>query len=125
MGSDQPAGTRWQDQIEIGFIGVCRFAGVCGMQPGTRGFEESGGHWRLIETSAVRLPPIGMEIGDRSSSRPEVRRPSLQCSVRSMIVEETAVIEQLVFEIRRAPEEGAIQEFTSDRADKSFHKGMG
>jgi hypothetical protein len=42
-----------------------------------------------------------------------------------MIVEETAVIEQLVFEIRRAPEEGAIQEFTSDRADESFHKGMG
>ncbi|MFH1573735.1 MAG: hypothetical protein ABIG68_07105 [Acidobacteriota bacterium] len=45
--------------------------------------------------------------------------------MRSMIVKVTHEIEQFAFEIRRGPEEGAIQEFTSDRADESFHKGMG
>ncbi len=45
--------------------------------------------------------------------------------MRSMIVEVSREIEQFAFEIRRGPEQGAIQEFTSDRADESFHKWMG
>ena len=44
--------------------------------------------------------------------------------MRSIIVEVSREIEQFAFEIRRRPEEGAIQEFTPDRADESFHKAM-
>ncbi len=45
--------------------------------------------------------------------------------MRAMMVEVCSEIEQLVFEIRRGPEQRAIQVLASNRADQSFHKGMG
>jgi hypothetical protein len=45
--------------------------------------------------------------------------------MRAMMVEVCSEIEQLVFEIRRCPEERAIQVPASNRADQPFHKGMG
>ena len=42
-----------------------------------------------------------------------------------MIVEVCPEIQQLVFEIRRRPEQRAIQILASNRADQPFHKGMG
>jgi len=42
-----------------------------------------------------------------------------------MIVEVSPEIEQLVFEIRSCPEQGAIQALASNGADQPFHKGMG
>ena len=40
-------------------------------------------------------------------------------------VEACPEIEQLVFEIRSGPEQGAIQILASNRADQPFHKRMG
>src|SRR5450759_4927609 len=45
--------------------------------------------------------------------------------MRAMRVEICPEIEQLVFQIRRAPEQRAIQILASNRADQPFHKGMG
>ena len=42
-----------------------------------------------------------------------------------MIVEVCPEIQQLVFEIRRRPEERAIQILASNRADQPFHKRIG
>jgi len=42
----------------------------------------------------------------------------------AMIVEVCPEIQQLVFEIRRRPEQRAIQILASNRADQPFHKGM-
>ena len=42
-----------------------------------------------------------------------------------MLLEIGPEIEQLVFQIRRGPEQHAIQILTSNRADQPFHKGMG
>jgi hypothetical protein len=43
----------------------------------------------------------------------------------AMIVEVCPEIQQLVFEIRRRPEQRAIQILASNRADQPFHQGMG
>src|SRR6476660_8117197 len=43
----------------------------------------------------------------------------------AMMVEVCPEIEQLVLEIRRGPEQDAIQILASNRADQSFHKRMG
>ena len=45
--------------------------------------------------------------------------------MRAMMVEVCPEIEQLVFEIRRGPEQRAIQILASNRADQPFHKRMG
>ena len=45
--------------------------------------------------------------------------------MRAMMVEVCPEIEQLVFEIRRGPEQRAIQVLPSNGADQPFHKGMG
>ena len=45
-----------------------------------------------------------------------VGRSPLQCCVRSMIVEVSCEIEQLVREIRSGPEQRAIEVFASNRA---------
>jgi hypothetical protein len=42
-----------------------------------------------------------------------------------MIVEISCEIEQLVFEIRRGPEQRAIEVFASNRANEPFDEGMG
>ena len=42
-----------------------------------------------------------------------------------MVVEVCPEIEQLVFEIRRRPEQRTIPILASNRADQPFHKGMG
>src|SRR5207244_13416244 len=71
----------------------------------------------MIEASTVALPSIGMEIGDGSwRKRVLVRCSPFQGSMRAMMVEVGPEIEQLVFEIRRGPEQGAIQILASNRA---------
>jgi hypothetical protein len=45
--------------------------------------------------------------------------------MRAMIVEVCPEIEQFVFEIRRRPEQRAIQILASNRADQPCHKGIG
>ena len=102
-----------------------QFADVRRIPRGARVFGESGSHRCVIEASAVRLPSIGMEIGDWSQYRLVVRRSPLQCGVRSMIVEVSCEIEQLVFEIRSRPEQRAIEVFASNRANEPFDEGMG
>jgi len=103
-----------------------RFADVLGMPQEVRVFGESGSHWGVIETSAVTLPSIGMEIGDWTrQARVLVRRSPLHPTMRAMFVEICLEIEQLVFQIRRGPEQRAIQILASDRADEPFHKRMG
>jgi len=44
--------------------------------------------------------------------------------MRAMMVEVCPEIEQLVFEIRRGPEQRAIQILASNRADQPFHKSV-
>ena len=68
---------------------------------------------------------MGLQRGDGSRLRLVVRRPALERGVRSIIVKVTHEIEQFAFEVHSCPEQRAIQEFTSDRANESFHKGMG
>jgi hypothetical protein len=43
-----------------------QFADVCRILQEARVFGESGSHRCVIEASAVRLPSLGMEIGDGS-----------------------------------------------------------
>ena len=89
-------------------------------------FGESGCHWRVIEASAVALPSIRMETGDGSRHRRVlVRRSPLPSSMRPMLVEICPETEQLVFQIRRGPEQRTIQILASNRADQPFHKRMG
>ena len=65
-------------------------------------------------------------MGDWSRHRRVLVRCSpFQGSMRAMMVEVCPEIEQLVFEIRRGPEQRAVQVLTSNRADQPFHKGMG
>ena len=45
--------------------------------------------------------------------------------MRAILIEIDPEIEQLVFQIRRGPEQHAIQILPSNRADQPFHKGMG
>jgi len=59
---------------------------------------------------------MGLQRGDGSRLRLVVRRPALERGVRSRMVKVIHEIEKFAFEIRRGPEAGAIQEFTSDRA---------
>jgi len=44
--------------------------------------------------------------------------------MRAMMVEVCPEIEQLVFEIRSGPEQGAIQILASNPADRPFHKSV-
>ncbi len=64
-----------------------------------------------------------MEIGNTSWFL--ARCSPFQSSVRAVIVKVSCEIEQFVFEIRRRPEQGAIQVLASNRTNKAFHKGMG
>ena len=74
----------------------------------------------------MALPSIGMEPGDWSWYRRDwIRRSPLQSSVRAIRIEICPEIEQLVLQVRRRPEQRAIQIFASNRADQPFHKGMG
>ena len=45
--------------------------------------------------------------------------------MRPMVVVVVLEIEQLVLQVRRGPEQHAIQILASNRADQPFHKGMG
>src|SRR5438309_1661332 len=91
---------------------------------GARVFGESGSPWYVIEASTVALPSIGMEMGDSSRHRRVLVRCSpFQGSMRAMIVKVCPEIEQLVFEIRSGPEQGAIQILTSNRAGSRSTKG--
>jgi len=102
------------------------FADVRRMPQAALFLGESSSHWGVIEASAVALPSIGMEAGGWSRYRRVlVRRSPLQSSMRAMRIEIGPEIEQLVFEIRRGPEQRAIQILASNRADQPFHKGMG
>jgi len=102
------------------------FAGVRRMPQAALFFGESGSHGGVIETSAVPLPSIGMEAGDWTRHRRVlVRGSALQSSVRAMLIEICPEIEQLVFQIRRGPEQRAIQILASNRADQPFHNGIG
>src|ERR1035437_9614218 len=103
-----------------------QFADVRRIPQGARVFGESSSHWGVKEASAVALPSIGTETGDWSRHRCVlVRRSPFQSSMRAMLVEIGAEIEQFVFQIRRGPEQHAIQILASNRADQPFHKGMG
>ena len=74
----------------------------------------------------MALPSIGMEPGDWSWCRRDwIRRSPLQSSVRAIRIEICPEIEQLVLQVRRRPEQRAIQILASNRADQPFHKGMG
>ncbi len=74
----------------------------------------------------MALPSIGMEPGDWSWYRRDwIRRSPLQSSVRAIRIEICPEIEQLVLQVRRRPEQRAIQILASNRADQPFHKGMG
>ena len=95
------------------------------MQRGTGSLEESGSHRRLIETSAVRLPSVGLEGSDGSRFRLAVWGAALEGCVRAVIVEVGREIDELGLEVRGRPKEGTIQEFSSDGADQSLDKGMG
>ncbi len=108
------------DPLEVPFADVRR-------EPqGAPVFGESGSQWGVIEASAVALPSIGMELGDWSwYRRVLVRRSPFQSSMRAVRIEICPEIEQLVFQIRRGPEQGAIQLLASNRADQPLHKGMG
>ena len=86
------------------------------MQRGTGSLEESGSHRRLIETSAVRLPSVGLEGSDGSRVRLAVWGAALEGCVRAMIVEVGREIDELGLEVRGRPKEGTIQEFSSDGA---------
>ena len=102
------------------------FADVRRMPQEAPVFGESGSHWGVIEASAVALPSIGMDAGNWSRHRRVlVRRSPLQSRMRAMLIEICPEIEQLVFEIRRGPEQRAIQILASNGADQPFHKGMG
>jgi len=102
------------------------FADFRRISEGALFFGESGYHWRVIEASAVALPSIGMETGDGSRHRRVlVRRSPLPSSMRPLLIEICPEIEQLVFQIRRGPEQRTIQIFASNRADQPFHKRMG
>ena len=122
--SDQPTVALLNAQQRLDSLEM-QFADVRPLLQGARVFGELGGHRCVIKASAVRLPSIGMEIGDWSwYRRVLVRRSPFQCRVRAMIVEVSPEIEQLVFEIRSRPEQRAIQVLTPNRADQAFHKGM-
>ena len=74
----------------------------------------------------MALPSIGMEPGDWSWYRRDwIRRSPFQSSVRAIRIEICPEIEQLVLQVRRRPEQRAIQILASNRADQPFHKGMG
>ena len=74
----------------------------------------------------MALPSIEMEPGDWSWYRRDwIRRSPLQSSVRAIRIEICPEIEQLVLQVRRRPEQRAIQILASNRADQPFHKGMG
>ena len=99
--SDQPTAPRLPAQTATGFMGsaVCR----CPLDTPGSTIGESGSHWCVIEASTVALPSIGMEIGDWSRHRRVLIRCSpFQGSMRALMVEVCAEIEQLVFEIRRS-----------------------
>ena len=86
---------------------------------------ESGWHGRVIEASAVALPSIGMETGDGSRHRRVlVRRSPLPSSMRPMLIEICPEIEQLVFQIRRGPEQRTIPILASNRADQPGFRTM-
>src|ERR1019366_3150709 len=103
-----------------------QFSDVRRIPQGARVFGESSSHWGVKEASAVALPSIGTETGDWSRHRCVlVRRSPFQSSMRAMLVEIGSEIEQLVFQIRRGPEQHAIQILPSNCADQPFHKRMG
>ena len=123
--SDQPTVAPYRLKQRLVSLQV-QFADGRRIPQGALILGESGSHRCVIEASAMRLPSIGMEIGDWSwYRRVLVRRPPFQCSVRAMIVEVSPEIEQLIFEIRSSPEQRAIQVLASNGADQPFHKGMG
>src|SRR6266704_968178 len=123
--SDQPAEPRLPAQTATGSL-AAQFVDVRWILRGARVFGESGSHGCVIEASTVPLPSMGMEIGGWSRHRCVlVRYSPFQGSMRAMMVEVCAEIEQLVFEIRRGPEQGAVQILPSNRADQPFHKRMG
>ena len=104
----------------------CPPADVRRLPQGAPVFGESGSYWGVIEASAVALPSIGMEPGDWSWYRRDwIRRSPFQSSVRAIRIEICPEIEQLVLQVRRRPEQSAIQILASNRADQPFHKGMG
>src|SRR5438874_4672020 len=124
--SDQISQPRrvYQLKQRLGSLAV-QFVDVRWILRGARVFRESGSHWCVIEASTVALPSIGMEIGDGSRPRRVLVRCSpFQGSMRAMMVEVCPEIQQLVFEIRRGPEQRAIQILASNRADQAFHKRM-
>ena len=121
-GPDQPGVSRSRAETTAGFIGsaVCRWPRDVAE---ARVFRESGRHRRVIHVSAVRLPSIGMQIGDGSWIGLVFGRSPLQCSASSMIVEVSREFQQPAFEIHGRPNQRAIQAFASNRADLAFHEG--
>ena len=72
----------------------------------------------------MALPSIGMEPGDWSWYRRDwIRRSPLQSSVRAIRIEICPEIEQLVLQVRRRPEQRAIQILASNR-DENYPLGQ-
>jgi hypothetical protein len=78
--------------------------------------EKSGCHRCLIESPTMRLPFKRVEIGDWPWHG-RIRRSPFPWGMRAMVVEVGPEIEQLVFEIRRRPEQSVIQVLAPKGAD--------